>query len=576
MRTDLDGLLARALAVADGDDHVRLAALRRRWRERRLRVLVVGEAKRGKSTLVNALLGRPVVPTGVTPVTALPTIVRRGRPERLQVDHLDGHTAQHPLADLPDLVTETGNPDNIRGVADLVVHLDAVLLDDLDLVDTPGVGSVFARSAAATTTALDTMDAAVFVVSADPPISGNERAFLTEVRDRSVALACVINKIDNVLAADRDEVVAFTTGVVTETVHREVPVFPVSARQALAGGDSGIGALRRWLTEDLRARRGHDLAASVAGHTARIVGRLHDAALLRRRAAELTAAQAGDRVELFAQRLDAVAQQRRDDLDIAAATVARMLGELNAAAAADTVRLAGRLRRAVARHVDAQPAARAAELEDRCRAHTVQLIRAEVDRWRDQRERVITAELAALDERLAGAIAAHLAAVRDAARELLDLDLVMPAPAGPLLPPVRVSYDFAEPIGTTVAWSAALRRHLPGRWGRSAVRAHLLDEVDPLLGKQLGRVRSALQQALRASTDALGAAIDDRVGEATGGLRTALAAARATADDADTAALMRALDARIAELAALAADLAVAALPARTDSSSLRDENKGV
>lgn len=47
----------------------------RRWHERRLGVLVAGEAKRGKSTLVNPLLGRPVLPTGVIPVTAVATTV---------------------------------------------------------------------------------------------------------------------------------------------------------------------------------------------------------------------------------------------------------------------------------------------------------------------------------------------------------------------------------------------------------------------------------------------------------------------------------------------------------------------
>src|SRR5579875_3768387 len=93
-----DPLLAALAGIAD-----RLAG-------RRLRVIVAGEAKRGKSTLVNALLGRDVLPSGVTPLTALATTVRHGAPERADVTYADGRTGSFPLAALDDLVTEQGNP----------------------------------------------------------------------------------------------------------------------------------------------------------------------------------------------------------------------------------------------------------------------------------------------------------------------------------------------------------------------------------------------------------------------------------------------------------------------------------
>ena len=60
----LSAVLDRLDELADDTDHAALAALRDRLDSARLRVLVAGEAKRGKSTLVNALLGRAVLPTG--------------------------------------------------------------------------------------------------------------------------------------------------------------------------------------------------------------------------------------------------------------------------------------------------------------------------------------------------------------------------------------------------------------------------------------------------------------------------------------------------------------------------------
>jgi hypothetical protein len=127
-----DDLLAAALdelsALAGADDRAVLAGLRGRLGEQRLRVLVAGEAKRGKSTLVNALLGRAVVPVGVTPLTALATTIRYGADEGLTAVFRDGRTEAFPLSALDDLVTERGNPGNCRGLASVTVAIDAPVL----------------------------------------------------------------------------------------------------------------------------------------------------------------------------------------------------------------------------------------------------------------------------------------------------------------------------------------------------------------------------------------------------------------------------------------------------------------
>lgn len=79
-KTSID-LLDEVLDVLDDlatqDDRERLADFRQRVDARSLRVLVAGEAKRGKSTLVNQMIGRDVLPTDATPVTAVVTTVRR-------------------------------------------------------------------------------------------------------------------------------------------------------------------------------------------------------------------------------------------------------------------------------------------------------------------------------------------------------------------------------------------------------------------------------------------------------------------------------------------------------------------
>jgi hypothetical protein len=122
---DGDDLLVDALtelaALGTARDREQLAALLDRLEASRLRVLVAGEAKRGKSTLINALLGRDVLPSGVTPLTAVATTVRYGDDPRAEVFFLDGHQEKQPLTALTELVTEKGNPGNRRGIAGVTV-----------------------------------------------------------------------------------------------------------------------------------------------------------------------------------------------------------------------------------------------------------------------------------------------------------------------------------------------------------------------------------------------------------------------------------------------------------------------
>jgi len=99
----LASILDELDALSDDAARETLASLRERLQSGRLRMLVVGEAKRGKSTLVNALLGREILPAGVTPLTAY------GTPELARVAFLNGRTTACPLAELGDFVTERGN-----------------------------------------------------------------------------------------------------------------------------------------------------------------------------------------------------------------------------------------------------------------------------------------------------------------------------------------------------------------------------------------------------------------------------------------------------------------------------------
>jgi len=83
----------------------RLARLEERLRTGDFCIAVLGEFKRGKSTLVDALLRAELLPTGALPLTAVATEVSYGAPAATVV-FLDGHSEEVPAGELADYVTE--------------------------------------------------------------------------------------------------------------------------------------------------------------------------------------------------------------------------------------------------------------------------------------------------------------------------------------------------------------------------------------------------------------------------------------------------------------------------------------
>jgi GTP-binding protein EngB required for normal cell division len=528
----LDKALEDLAALGTDWDREQLAALRDRLAAARLRVLVAGEAKRGKSTLINALLGRPVLPSGVTPLTAVATTVRYGEDPRAEVRFGDGHEEKHPLAALGDLVTERGNPRNRRGIAAVTVFVDApVLAGGVELVDTPGTGSVYQWDTDAAHQALETMDAAVLVLTADPPVSASERDLLAKVADLSVRTFAVLNKADHLDAAGLAEAAEFTRRVLAEAGYAG-RVYPMSARAALekgegeTGGDPGFAAFAADFAAYLASRGRRDLAVSAAGQARRIARSLLDEVALTRRAAQLRAGDAAGRVELFGARLAEVAVHGRDAVAIADAESARLLVALNDAADEDTPRLGRQVTAELGALLDGElRTAAPGQIEQRGRERLVALTVAAADAWRQRQRERIEQGLADTDARLAAEEKAELEVLRESAAELLGLDLAVPEPGGRLAEDRRFFYTTAEDPGQTELLAGAVRRGLPGGLGRRAAREHLRREAPELVERQIGRARGDLQYRLAETTRALVRVVERRYADGTDRIRAALRAA---------------------------------------------------
>ena len=203
--------------------------------EGRFYLACIGQFKRGKSTLINALIGAPVLPVGFVPVTAVPTVIRFGERQRARVRARDDSWQEIGIPDLGEYVSEEHNPENSKGIAGVEVFVPSALLaSGMCLVDTPGLGSVFTGNTTTTEAFIPHIDAALVVVGADPPLAGEELALVETVGRQVHNLILVINKADRTTDEERAAAVGFTRKLLEKRLQRPAgPVFEVSAAKRL-------------------------------------------------------------------------------------------------------------------------------------------------------------------------------------------------------------------------------------------------------------------------------------------------------------------------------------------------------
>ncbi|HEY8590900.1 MAG TPA: dynamin family protein [Naasia sp.] len=277
--TDLSELVERGieLATAGGRDDLRrrLEHTQQRLSEPSIRVIVVGEFKQGKSQLINALVNAQICPVDDDVATSVPTIVRHG-PQPLAVllapqagagqeggDDGEPRIERRPvpLDELPDHVSERGNPGNRQQLAGVEVFLPRKVLEDgLVIVDSPGVGGLNSAHTLTTLAALPTADALLFVSDASQEYTEPELSFLRQAARMVPNIACVVTKTD--LYPEWRRIVELDRGHL-ERILPGLPLLPVSSELRLQAGrlndkelndESGFPELVAYLRREVLGR----------------------------------------------------------------------------------------------------------------------------------------------------------------------------------------------------------------------------------------------------------------------------------------------------------------------------------
>jgi len=489
-------LSALRIDLLDHDERLRVEAIERRVAEANVYVVAIGEFKRGKSSLLNALIEEKVLPVGVVPLTAVVTVLKHGRPEAVGV-YADGRRGEVDAERLADYVTEEGNPGNRLGLSRVEVSSPRFALPQgAVLIDTPGLGSVVDGGEDHTLDFLPQVDVALMVLSVDQPLSGDEQDLALRLRDQGAEIVFVLNKTDYLSADEAEEARQFVSDRLRREGFLDAALFAVSAKRAAEnGGADGVPRLREYLAalleeryeairrtqSERRVRRlleelemSYAVQREVAGSARE---KLEDALRELRATRKAIARLAEEQDAIFAHRIQAAERQLSDHMTTFRRRLeARLVGDVEALSDVDGL--------------DEE------RVDQVMRGAIEELLEEELP----EQSAVLGAVVREAYQRLLSEMDSLAVSLAENASAILGVSVPRPESSfrTPLSPTVTVKLRD-DPVGLEML-TAALQTPLPGRVRRRLLLKRSRERAQELANRHAGRARSELAKAMRAET----------------------------------------------------------------------------
>ena len=545
----------------------RLDAALARAEEGRLRVAMLGQFKRGKSTLLNALLGVPLLPTGIIPVTAIPTYVHAAGAPLLRIEFegsrlpLESHDPSEFSKVLARYVAEAANMNNREQVRSVEIAVaSATFSDRVVLVDTPGVGSTFLHNSRTAEAVLSDCDVGIFVLSPDPPITEVELGYLDHVQRLIPKVYFALNKVDLLSPEERDVALSFLANVLEDKLGpgRRPRIFPVSARMGLSAkqegdgdGDalaaSGLIELEEVLASELASEERAIAFATGRSRAISLVGELLYHRQLEHKALLTPEHDLARKIQEFERGISRFEAEKADLSDFMGMDRRRLLTELEATT--DRIWKEGRSKFAKLAIEETPPRfderearatlGKALEKHFEATAHdTTESVRAELI------SRLAKHEVQAI---------ALLGQVRQAAADLMEISVRLPPPESAFELAKEAYWVAPAPQDSIIDASAlAAIRFLPKPYREKRLRARIVSDTERAVLRNVANLEGALRQNIEDAFRRFQSSLTDQLSEAVEETRRVMQIAldKRSARSSEVGALVAQTEQAIAALAA--------------------------
>ncbi len=192
-------------------------------------VAILGQFKAGKSSFINSLVGKDILPIGVIPVTTVITRLRYGPEEKAIITYFDGKVSETVLDNVDEYISELKNQANKKNVEVVDIELPSLeAYNGLRFVDTPGLGSVFRYNTEMSEDWLPKVGCAIVTISSDRPLSENDLNLIRELMDYTPRVVLLLSKVDLLSEEQQLQVVRFFKDTLKREFNKEFQILTYS------------------------------------------------------------------------------------------------------------------------------------------------------------------------------------------------------------------------------------------------------------------------------------------------------------------------------------------------------------
>lgn len=500
MLKNLETMAQRLENLVKNNNAERVKEQQEKIRSQSFNLVVLGQFKRGKSTFINALLGAPILPTAVVPLTSVVTILSYGESPKAVVRFLSGGEKVIDIGEIASYITEKENPKNEKGVKEVeVFYPSEYLKNGVRIIDTPGVGSVYNHNTEVAYNYLPYVDAGIFIVSADPPLSQSEHSFLKDIKSSADKIFFVLNKIDQVNEEDRQESLEFTKTVIEEDFGKgKVKIFPLSARWALEGKlNKDEATLKKSLLPDFEARlrnfliqeKGLVLLRSITNNLLRIVSNEMISSKLEEESLKLPLEELRRKIEQFENEVKLIEKEREANVFLLQGHTKKIIQELDEAIGEFKKSRLPKLLADLEQEYMRRTALGGGNLREDLEKFVFSAIQNTFSEWRQVLTESISSQLEAIHLDFARKVNSTIERITDLAGSIFSLKLE-PFTSVPTLSRKSEFYFLLkdDPVGLELL-QMALTSALPGFLTKKMILKKMKESVTELLDRHCGRVR---------------------------------------------------------------------------------------
>ena len=481
--------------------------------EEQFNLVVIGQFKRGKSTFINALLSDNIVPSSILPLTSIVTIIQYSENKKAKVKFLDNHEEKVDIGEIEKYVTEKHNPENRLQVKEVYVyHPSEYLKKGVRIIDTPGIGSVFKHNTDVAYNFLPYCDAAVFLMSPDPPLGEAEIEFLKSVKVYTEKFFFVLNKIDIVSDDELDEVVEFNKNLLKEyTSSEEINIYPISAKLALKAKlnkdrqlleQSRMPVIEKALDEFIAKERMNIIAISVINALLRYINNALTSYKLQIETQKLSLDNLKEKVEEFSRFIESVRDDAEELEYILDKRIEKIYRELDDEIELLKERELPSLIEKMQEHFKEKSKEKISteEFENYMTQKMNEYILKIFTDWRKEQSDIISQKVESIYNDLAKRINEKIENIITTASTIFDVKLNAYVDSEKLIQKSDFYFMLEDQMGILNIFATTFRTKLPFFIGKRIAQKHIKNTTIELFDRHCGRVRYDLTKRVRETT----------------------------------------------------------------------------